>query len=71
MYVGKSKKMHANPLRAAPFLAGLGAVFAMASPDAQATEFFKKPTTIRFHLAGTARFVGFASVSYGLRLVGD
>ena len=38
VYVGKSKKMHANPLRAAPFLAGLGAVFAMASPDAQATE---------------------------------
>jgi uncharacterized protein YcfJ len=35
--VGKSKKMHATPLRAAPFLAGLGAVFALASPDAQAS----------------------------------
>jgi len=43
----------------------------MGLSDAQATEFFKKPTTIRFHLAGTARFVGFASVSYGLRLGGD
>ena len=39
LYVGKSKKMHANPLRTAPLLAGLGAVFMMASPDARATEF--------------------------------
>jgi len=39
MTIGKSKKMHANPLRAAPLLAGLGAVFAFASPDARAAEF--------------------------------
>ncbi len=46
-------------------------VESMGLTEAQASEFFKKPTTIRFHLSGNARFVDFASILYGLRLVGD
>jgi hypothetical protein len=39
--------------------------------DAQVTEFFKKDTTITMNLQGSARFVEFASIIYGVRFVGD
>lgn len=39
--------------------------------DAQAKDFFKQPTTIRLNVSGSARYVGFASLIFGLRIVGD
>ncbi len=39
--------------------------------DAQAKEFFRQPTTIRLNVTGSAQNVGFASMVFGLRVVGD
>lgn len=39
--------------------------------EAQATEFFKQPTTIRLNVTGSARYVSFAGLTMGLRVVGD
>lgn len=39
--------------------------------DAQVKEFFKQPTTIRLNVLGSAQNVGFASMVFGLRVVGD
>ena len=39
--------------------------------DAQVTQFFKKPMTIRFGLRGSAQLVDFANIIYGLRIMGD
>lgn len=39
--------------------------------DGQAKEFFKQPTTIRINVSGSAQNVGFASMVFGLRVVGD
>ena len=39
--------------------------------DAQARQFFKKPTTLRLNIHGSAQFVGDASLYFGLRIVGD
>ena len=39
--------------------------------DAQVKEFFKQPTTIRLNVSGSAQNVGFASMVFGLRVVGD
>lgn len=37
----------------------------------QAKEFFKKPTTVRLNVSGTARHMQFAQLLFGLRIVGD
>ncbi len=39
--------------------------------EAQAKEFFKKPTTIRLNVTGSARYIDFAGMTFGLRIVGD
>jgi hypothetical protein len=39
--------------------------------EAQAKEFFKQPTTIRLNVTGSAQNVGFASMVFGLRVMGD
>ena len=39
--------------------------------DAQAKEFFKKPTKIRLNISGFSQNVAFASMVFGLRVVGD
>lgn len=39
--------------------------------EAQAKEFFKQPTTIRMNVVGNARYVSFAGLTLGLRVVGD
>ena len=39
--------------------------------EAQADEFFKKPMTIRLNVSGSARYVGFANMVFGLRVIGD
>jgi hypothetical protein len=39
--------------------------------DTQAKEFFKQPTTIRLNVSGSAQNVGFASMVFGLRVMGD
>ncbi len=39
--------------------------------DAQVDKFFKKPMTIKFGLRGSASLVNFASLIYGLRIMGD
>jgi hypothetical protein len=39
--------------------------------EAQAKEFFKKPTTIRLNVTGNARYVDFAGMTFGLRIMGD
>jgi len=39
--------------------------------DALARQFFKKPTTLRLNIHGSAQFVGDASLYFGLRIVGD
>ncbi|HEY2346967.1 MAG TPA: hypothetical protein VGH80_14000 [Xanthomonadaceae bacterium] len=39
--------------------------------DAQVDKFFKKPMTLRFGLRGSASLVDFASIIYGLRIMGD
>ncbi|TCZ82867.1 hypothetical protein [Lysobacter sp. N42] len=38
---------------------------------AQADEFFKKPTTVKLNVRGSAQHVGFASLVFGLRIIGD
>jgi hypothetical protein len=37
----------------------------------QAKEFFKQPTTVRLNVSGNARYVDFAGMNFGLRIVGD
>jgi hypothetical protein len=39
--------------------------------EAKAKEFFKKPTTLRLNIEGSAQFVGSASLYFGLRVIGD
>jgi hypothetical protein len=39
--------------------------------EAQAKEFFKQPTTISLNVSGNARYVDFAAMTFGLRIVGD
>ena len=39
--------------------------------EAQAKDFFKKPTTIRLNVTGSAQNVSFATMVFGLRIVGD
>lgn len=39
--------------------------------DAQIKEFFKKPTTVRMNISGSAQYVESASLYFGLRLIGD
>lgn len=39
--------------------------------DAQAKEFFKRPTTIRMNISGQTQYVANASLVYGLRVMGD
>jgi hypothetical protein len=39
--------------------------------DAQAKEFFKRPTTIRLNVNGTTQYVDNAALNFGLRIVGD
>jgi hypothetical protein len=39
--------------------------------EAQARQFFRKPTTLRLNVRGSAQFVGDASLYFGLRIVGD
>lgn len=38
---------------------------------AQADEFFRKPMTVKLNVRGTAQHVGFASLVFGLRIIGD
>ena len=37
----------------------------------QAKAFFKQPTTIRLNVSGSAQNIAFASMVFGLRIVGD
>jgi hypothetical protein len=37
----------------------------------QADEFFKQPTTVRLNVSGQAQYLDFASLYFGLRIVGD
>jgi len=37
----------------------------------QAKDFFKKPTTVRLNLAGSAQYVDAASLYFGFRIIGD
>lgn len=39
--------------------------------EAQTKQFFKKPTTIRLNVTGSTQYVGFASLVFGMRVVGD
>jgi len=39
--------------------------------DAQATEFFKQPTTVRMNISGSAQYVQGASLYFGFRIIGD
>lgn len=39
--------------------------------DAQAKDFFKKPTTVRLNLSGSAQYVDGASLYFGFRIIGD
>ncbi len=39
--------------------------------EAQAKAFFKQPTTIRLNVSGSAQNIAFASMVFGLRIVGD
>lgn len=39
--------------------------------DAQAKEFFKKPTTVRLNLSGSAQYVTNATMYFGFRIIGD
>lgn len=39
--------------------------------EAQATEFFKQPTTVRMNITGSAQYVQDASLYFGFRIIGD
>lgn len=39
--------------------------------EAQAKAFFKQPITVRMNISGSAQYVNFASMYFGLRIVGD
>jgi len=48
-----------------------GGLIGMGLSDAQATDFFKNPITLRLNLRGNVRLVEDAALFYGLRLLGD
>jgi hypothetical protein len=39
--------------------------------EAQAKEFFKHQTTVRLNVRGSSRYIDYASLIYGLRIIGD
>ena len=39
--------------------------------DAQADDFFKKPTTIRLNISGASQYIGDSQLLFGLRVIGD
>ncbi len=39
--------------------------------NAQANDFFKKPTTVRLNLSGSAQYVNSANLYFGFRIIGD
>jgi hypothetical protein len=55
----------------AGFLSRRALVDTYGLTETQAKEFFKKPTTVRLNVQGTTQHVAFASLIFGLRIVGD
>lgn len=55
----------------AGFLSHKALVETYGLTDAQAKDFFKKPTTVRLNLSGSAQYVANAQLYFGLRIIGD
>lgn len=55
----------------AGFLTRRNLVLNFGLTEAQATQFFKKPITVRLNVSGNVRFVQNAGLVFGLRIVGD
>ncbi|TLY49521.1 MAG: hypothetical protein E6K53_13415 [Gammaproteobacteria bacterium] len=55
----------------AGFLSRKALVESYGLSDAQAKDFFKKPTTVRLNLSGSAQYVTNAAMYFGLRIIGD
>lgn len=55
----------------AGFLSRRALVETYGLTESQAKQFFKKPITVRMNISGNAQYVGNASLTFGLRIVGD
>ena len=55
----------------AGFLSRKALVETYGLSDAQAKDFFKKPTTVRLNLSGSAQYVTSAALYFGFRIIGD
>lgn len=69
--VSFSERTRDSAVCIAGFLSRRALVDSYGLTEAQAKEFFKKPTTIRLNVSGSAQHVSFASLVFGLRVVGD
>jgi hypothetical protein len=66
-----SERQRDSAVCIAGFLTRKSLVEVYGLSEAQAKEFFKQPTTVRLNISGSAQYVDFASLYFGLRIVGD
>ena len=66
-----NERMRDSAVCIAGFLTRKSLVELYGLSEAQAKEFFKQPTTVRLNVSGSAQYVDYASLYFGLRIVGD
>lgn len=69
--VGFTERTRDSAVCIAGFLTRRNLIDGFGLTPAQADEFFKQPTTVRLNVRGSAQHVGFASMIFGLRIIGD
>lgn len=69
--VGYTERTRDSAVCIAGFITRRNLIDGFGLTPAQADEFFKKPMTVRLNVSGTAQHVGFASMIFGLRIIGD
>lgn len=69
--VGFTERTRDSAVCIAGFITRRNLIDAYGLTPAQADQFFKKPVTVKLNLRGNARHVGFASMIFGLRIIGD
>ena len=69
--VGFTERTRDSAVCIAGFVSRRNLIDGYGLTPAQADEFFKKPTTVKLNVRGTAQHVQFASLIFGLRIIGD
>ena len=69
--VGFTERTRDSAVCIAGFITRRNLIDGYGLTPAQADEFFKKPTTVKLNVRGNAQHVGFASLIFGLRIIGD